>query len=76
MNSVVNFDNQSKQIMETQQCKVCGDLITIHIFGTPLDICWGCLSREERKKVVDINIKARQSAKIERTKQYKSNNKA
>ena len=46
-----------------QKCKICGHVINCHVFGSPPDICWGCLSVEKKKEVASINVKVCSSIK-------------
>ena len=36
-------------------CKVCDKNINCHVFGAPEDICWGCMNKESKDEVVDLN---------------------
>ena len=40
------------------KCKICEEEINMVVFGSPDDICWGCLNREDKDKVVGVNIKS------------------
>jgi hypothetical protein len=35
------------------KCKKCGEDINLIICGAPNDICWGCLSDEERETTMN-----------------------
>ena len=38
------------------KCKVCKKEIKLVISGAPEGVCWGCVSREEKDKVLDKNL--------------------
>ncbi len=38
------------------KCKICGEEINLTIFGCPEDVCWDCLNKEIKGKVLDKNI--------------------
>lgn len=50
------------------KCKECGKEINLQIFGMPPDICWGCLNKEGKDEVLDINIDASNVKKSEKIK--------
>lgn len=39
-----------------KKCKKCGEEINLVIFGMPDDICYSCLTGEEKDDVVEKNI--------------------
>ena len=46
------------------KCKICKEEIMMVVFGSPDDICWGCLNKEDKDKVVDVNIKVEKRKKV------------
>jgi hypothetical protein len=39
------------------KCKICNEEINLIIFGAPEDICYGCLSSEQKNEIVKLNVK-------------------
>jgi hypothetical protein len=39
------------------KCKYCKEEINLRVFGSPDDVCYGCLSKPEIDKVLNDNIK-------------------
>jgi len=45
------------------KCKKCGKKINLQVFGAPPDICWGCLTQDNKETVLDINVNVKKSEK-------------
>lgn len=41
------------------KCEKCGEEINLTIFGTPNDICWGCLNKDQQLIAVTNNASAK-----------------
>jgi len=38
------------------KCIKCGEEINLTIFGCSEEICWGCLNKTEKEKVIENNL--------------------
>ena len=50
------IDDRSQFIDDRIKCKKCGEGISVHIFRAPIDICWTCLSDDEKADIVSMNV--------------------
>jgi len=39
-----------------KKCKICGEEINLFVFGKPDDICFGCLTNEEKDILAKKNL--------------------
>lgn len=54
---LVEIGSQKLMLNPNQmKCSVCGEEINLTFYGTPEDICWGCLFPNEKDVVVKKNI--------------------
>jgi len=42
-------------------CKKCGNLINLTIADSPIDICWDCISKNNKDIVLENNINAKRT---------------
>lgn len=62
------------------KCKFCEEEINLHIFGAPDDICFGCLTVQEKDQIVEDHASSIRKVKdadfivsIERSKSSSKN---